>query len=554
MAVNRCVADGCARIRKSSIGPKTVRGALDGQVGRTVDGPQRADAYQGPKRRQFRYRCRGCTGWEVGRDGWRVARTPGIADPPRAWTRDDSERLAAAAAGALARPVAVVGPDGDRLAACRRAPRADARSTVARAAARNGLVAAPAWSIVPIERAGSLLGFLVMGADGEDDDVQRTVCELLPTLLADQLQRAALLHAHRAAFVRRLASDVRFAPGQAHREAAELGLELADAYWPAILAWRHAVPPASVVETVEREARERAPGSLAASLDGRIVLLHPAGDGDDREAAERFLTEHRRRSARALAPVVARAGDRRGRRRPALPASSAEVAELDDVPALRAARGRRRAGRCCGRARSALERFLRDQLDAAARRRFVDEQLARLIAWDAEHRPSCWRCSRRRSTTRATTRPRAAASCTATRSATGCSRPGGARHDPLEDPDERLAVHVALKLRQARGRGTGRAREPTPAGDGATPPRARGVSVAAAADAGDPHRRRRRRARARRGRRGAAARARGMAVGDVLRQRRSARAARPGSRRGWPRWSRRRGTGASCWAPASAAP
>src|SRR4051812_13000486 len=104
---------------------------------------------------------------------------------------NDSERLAAAAANALARPVAVVDPAGDRLACLPDGPEGERALTVARAAARNGLIAAPAWSIVPIEHSGTLLGHLVIGADGQDDAIQSTVCDLLPALLADQLQRVA---------------------------------------------------------------------------------------------------------------------------------------------------------------------------------------------------------------------------------------------------------------------------------------------------------------------------------------------------------------------------
>src|SRR4051794_4893173 len=234
----RCIRNPSARLQNSSACTRWSQGT-------PCPFPQRPDGC----RVQARYRCRTANRWEVGA-------TAGDSLGPLASlihlavASDDSERLAAAAADTLARPVAVVGPAGDPLACLPHGPEGERALTVARAAARNGLVAAPAWNIVPIRHGGSLLGHLVIGADGNDDDVQRTVCELLPALLADQLQRVALLRAHRAAFVRRLGSDVRFAPGQAHRDAAELGLALADRYWPALLAWQHAMPPASVVDTV----------------------------------------------------------------------------------------------------------------------------------------------------------------------------------------------------------------------------------------------------------------------------------------------------------------
>jgi sugar diacid utilization regulator len=364
---------------------------------------------------------------------------------------DDSERLAAAAANALARPVAVVDPAGDRLACLPDGPEGERALTVARAAARNGLIAAPAWSIVPIEHSGTLLGHLVIGADGQDDAVQSTVCDLLPALLADQLQRVALLRAHRAAFVRRLASDTRFAPGQARRDAAELGLELADAYWPALLAWRNAVPPVAIIETVERDARAQAPRSLAASLDGRMVLLYP-GEAS-REEAGGWLGEivaH----ARTLAPASrARAIAKDGA--VGLPGLGAAVEELET---LRRLGGRGADERPLQWARQfGLERLLRDHVGGAVARRFVEEQIGPLIAWDREHRtglvavleaaldhPRHDEAARRCFMHRNTFRHRL-------RQATGVLG------DPLEDPDSRLAVHLALKLRRLPAAG-----EPVP--------------------------------------------------------------------------------------------
>jgi hypothetical protein len=416
---------------------------------------------------------------------------------------DDSGRLAAAAADALGRAVAVVDPAGDPLGCLPDGCEGERALTVARAAARNGLVAAPAWSIVPIEHSGTLLGHLVIAADGQDDAVQRTVCELLPTLLADQLQRAALLRAHRAAFVRRLASDTRFAPGQAHRDAAELGLELAEAYWPALLAWRNAVPPAAIVETVERGARERAPRSLAASLDGRMVLLYPGDAG--REEAGGWLAEIVAQ-ARTLAPA-SRARAIAKDRAVTLPGIGAAV---EDLETLRRFGSRGADERPLLWARQfGLERLLRDQVGGAGARRFVEEQIGPLIAWDREHRTglvavleaaldhprhdeAARRCYMHRNTFRHRLRQATAV-----------------LGDPLEDPD-------------SPSRSTWRSSSggwPRPASRRRRGPRAAGARAPRErrprADAGDPRRRRRRRAGARRGQRGAPARVGRVAVVDV---------------------------------------
>jgi hypothetical protein len=107
-----------------------------------------------------------------------------------------------------------------------------------------------------------------------------------------------------------------------------------------------------------------------------------------------------------------------------------------------------------------LERFLRDHVGAAGARRFVDEQLAPLIGWDAEHQTGLLAVLEA-----ALDHPRhdeAARHCFMHRNTF--------RHrlrqalavlgDPLEDPDSRLAVHVALKLRRLAA-----------AAETATPPR-----------------------------------------------------------------------------------
>jgi sugar diacid utilization regulator len=355
---------------------------------------------------------------------------------------DDSERLAAAASDTLARPVAVVGPAGDRVASLPDGPEGQRALTVARAAARNGLVAAPAWEIVALEHGGALLGHLVIGANGDDDAVQRTVCELLPSLLAGQLQRAAQLRAQRSAFVRRLASDTRFTAAQARRDAADLGVTLADAYWPALLAWQRAVPRGSVVETVERELRERTPDSLVASLDGRMLLLYPGGAA--RDEAGSWLGDVVA-LARALAPAS----------RARVIAKDAAVSLTGLGAAMEELETFRRFGTRAGDERSllwsrqfGLERLLREHVGAAGARRFVDDQLGPLVAWDREHRSglltvleaaldhprhdhAARRCFMHRNTFRHRLRQALAV-----------------LGDPLEDPESRLAVHVALKLRR----------------------------------------------------------------------------------------------------------
>jgi DNA-binding PucR family transcriptional regulator len=316
---------------------------------------------------------------------------------------------------------------------------------VASAAAHNRLVDAAGWSIVPIRRGPSPLGFLAIGTRQENDAATRLLLDVLPELVAEQLHRVALRRAQRAAFVRRLLSDRRFGAAEARREARGLGVDLAGAYWPAILTWHGITPPGSVAEDLARDALSLADGSLTAVMSRRIVLLHPrwaAGDDDARPLE--WVREIVRR-ARELAPsfpaqaIVGEAAVELG-------AVSAGVAELD---ALRRLGPRVEGERLLVSAREyALERLFWDNLDGAAARRFVDEQLGPLIDWDREHRTDLlWVLEAELNFPR---HDQAAKRCFMHRN-TFRHRAHQAREvlgDTLEDPDVRLAVHVALKLRR----------------------------------------------------------------------------------------------------------
>jgi hypothetical protein len=92
-------------------------------------------------------------------------------------------------------------------------------------------------------------------------------------LLAEQLYRAELVRARLAALVRRLVGEPEAGLPAVRREAAELGLRLADAYWPAVMAWRHMAPREDIVEAIERESVQD--GAFAVGRGRGMVLLHP---------------------------------------------------------------------------------------------------------------------------------------------------------------------------------------------------------------------------------------------------------------------------------------
>jgi sugar diacid utilization regulator len=351
---------------------------------------------------------------------------------------DDPEQLICAAHRELHRPLGLVGPSGRALA---QAPVGDegARAlAVAAAGARSRLVAPPGWRIVPIARGPRELGVLAVRGSGG------ALLDLLVSLLGEQLQRRELLRTQASAFLRRLVTDPDAGLHRPRVEARQLGLELADAYWPALLVWRHAAPRASAVLELEREAAD---GTLVVSLGNRLVLLSPAAGGAGMPAWFGQIVAR----ARLLAPSAgAQAIVAEGPVE--LAGLSQRVAELgrlarlplradEHVPVLSAGR-------------YALDRLLADVARRPDWQAFMDDQLGALIAWDRAHHGdlltvleaaldfprhdhAARRCYMHRNTFRH--RLRQAMDVLG--------------HD-LEDPDRRLALHVALKLRRS-GRDSG---------------------------------------------------------------------------------------------------
>jgi hypothetical protein len=361
---------------------------------------------------------------------------------------DDPERLVEAASHQLRTPVGLVSPTGYALGYAPRDDDGHRALAVAEAAARAGLVAPPGWHIVPVSAGALKLGFLAVGTAAE-----RALLDLVVALVAEQLHRGELLRAQVAAFVRRLVSEPEFGVPRARREAASLGLVLADAYWPAVLTWRNAAPRAHVIEVIEREA-----GSDAALTVGRaagMVLLHPGAPDVARVWFERVVARARRLAPAAGAQAVA------ADTRVELPALSARVSELEALSRL----GPRAEELPVLSARQyALDRLLMHTVRYQESRTFVLEQIGSLISWDRDHRGDCLtvleaaldyplheqaahRCYMHRNTFRH--RLRIATEVLG--------------HD-LEDPDVRLATHIALKLRKALGGASfGSAPGPAPA-------------------------------------------------------------------------------------------
>ena len=357
---------------------------------------------------------------------------------------DDPRRLLAAAGEVLQHPLGLASAAGQPVAFTPDDDSGRSALAVAAAAARSR-PAPPGWRVVSLVHHSSPLGFLAVGADGPGDPGTRSVLEVLPSLLADQLRRVALVRLHGAAFVRRLVSEPSLPAHRARREAAELGIQLAGVYWPAIVAPQVRVPP-ELLEHVEDEARRLAERSLTALLTGHLVLLHP-GSGDPAGWFRQVAAV-----ARKLAPT--------SRARAIAAEAAVDVADLSATIAslLRLHRfGPRAAGDplLTWSREYALDGLLYERVEPAAGMEFVDRHVGRLIAWDREHGTDL--AGVLEAALDFPRQDRAAEHCFMHRN-TFRHRLHQATEllgEDLESPEARLAVHVALKLRRLAGAANG---------------------------------------------------------------------------------------------------
>jgi sugar diacid utilization regulator len=269
--------------------------------------------------------------------------------------------------------------------------------------------------------------------------------------------------------LRRLVSDSEVGPARARREASRCGLVLADSYWPAVLGWRGPPPRPEVAEAIDREARVDTSGALSVILAGRTVLLHPGDPPATGTEALHWFGE-----------VAARAGRLAPNARPQVIAGECalELADLSagvaDLDALWRMGPRAEDYRQLVSVRHyALDRLLARTADTLEASDFVRQQIGPLIAWDRQHQGDLLTVLEA-----GLDIPRheaAAAQCFMHRN-TFRHR---FRHattilgDSLEDPEVRLAVHVALKLRRvlepASAPGMTSARDDLRASDGGRP-------------------------------------------------------------------------------------
>ena len=358
---------------------------------------------------------------------------------------DAPQQLVAAAQHALGKPLGLVSPSGEALGRAPDTAAGERALAIARAAATSRLVAPPGWWIVDIARASSPFGYLAIGERHGQEDPSPELVGLLSTLLADQLQRLALLRGRTTELLRRLVSDAevdaraRPARGRQLRPHAGGRLLAGDARLARPSAPRPTSPRLSTTT-----ARAEAVGALSVTLAGRTVLLHPGDGADGGNSAVSWFREVAARAA-CVAPS-ARAQVIVGERLLGLADLAAGVAELDALWRM----GPRGDGdeTVVSVRHYALDLFLCRTADTPEAAEFVRQQIGPVIAWDRKnhtdfltvleagldaprHDVAAARCFMHRNTFRHRFRH-------ATK----------ILGDTLEDPEVRLAVHVALKLRR----------------------------------------------------------------------------------------------------------
>jgi hypothetical protein len=356
---------------------------------------------------------------------------------------DDSGGLVAAAAAELGGPLGLVALTGEALAHAPDDAGGRRALALAGAVARRAGTSLPAgWRVLAVAPRHARRALLAVGTDDADEDAA-PLLDVIVALLGEQLLRAGLRRDQTAALLRRLLSEPGMGAERARGEAAAIGLTLPDTSWAAVVAWRAGAPDPAPLDAIDREARRLAPGSLTATVGGRLVLLHPAGEPAADVAAwvERVVAR-----ARILAPCAdarAVAGDE--------PVALGELGgHVTRLVRLCGCVMRSEPPRTVVRARRyALEGLLRDSVAPAQARVFVDDLLGALIAWDRDHRADLLRVLEA-----ALDNPRhdlAAQRCFMHRN-TFRHRLHKAHEvlgDDLADAEMRLAVHVALKLRRA---------------------------------------------------------------------------------------------------------
>lgn len=296
----------------------------------------------------------------------------------------ETEDLVATAAHALRRSIAVIGADGELVAA-------------ASGQVGNGSLAIHDLAMLTeshgwrtVDGLNSDLGFRIM-IQGEYDSDGMASTPLLAMLcsgLDSRLRRGAMAEAMRAerqaALKRRLVTDFSISEDTVRREAAAAGLTLANAYWAALLTWKDGILPAEAATEVETALSARAADAIVVLCDRLVVVLVGSGGASTtstKTSVQEWLAEAVR-TGRAAAPelrIQAIVADR--------------PAPVTEMPAtLRSLTSLRRFLPLLSKDREvapqgalALYQILREGLDRRWAAQYVRDRIGRLMDFDRAH-------------------------------------------------------------------------------------------------------------------------------------------------------------------------
>jgi hypothetical protein len=299
----------------------------------------------------------------------------------------DPERLIAAAAHELGWPLLLLDDDGVPLVTASQPAGATTWLAAPRAPRQDGVNVPPGWIVFPIENERERLGFLVVHADPALKAGERATLDLVASLLGDQLRRAALASAirseRRAAFACRLVTDPTIVPATLRSDAKAAGVPLAEFYWPALLAWTTGHPGPRTLGEVDELAQRQVPGSITVPFDNTTVVeLFPDRTSGPASQPRVYrwlddLVRHARQLGHRGVRGIAGEGSVEVTR---LPARVGELRRLlQHLP-----HGSQEAlvlpARTCE-----LERLLIEGMDRGAARTFINGCIGRLVGYDAEH-------------------------------------------------------------------------------------------------------------------------------------------------------------------------
>jgi hypothetical protein len=192
---------------------------------------------------------------------------------------ENARPLVDAAWQELRRPLAVVDAAGVLVASSPFNGGADAAVRLATTCAAGPAEPAPGWIARGLHDEGRTVGWLAVHrpevASADDD----AVVDALSRLLAAQLGRAALrrnLRTGRQATIKeRVVTDPGPDVAGLLAEAETLGLRFAPVYWPSLIAWSHDALGAEALDEATRVWEAAAPsGSFLVAGDGALALLY----------------------------------------------------------------------------------------------------------------------------------------------------------------------------------------------------------------------------------------------------------------------------------------